>query len=145
MLSERRTRALRDLADRAGKAKSVSQARDLAIKTLSEHPFDLPFVLFYLLDADQKTARLANSAPRPEEIPASLHVVDLDNSGTTWPFSDVLRSATTQYVENLQQQFHDWPSGLCPTRYTSIEACGKRWSSTSSRTPLSSLFTVRFA
>jgi hypothetical protein len=116
MLSERRTRALRDLADRAGNAKTVSEACDLAIKTLSEHPFDLPFVLFYLLDPDQKTARLANSTPSRREIPASLHFVDLDNSSTSWPFSAVLRSARTQYIENLQQQLREFPRGPYPER-----------------------------
>jgi len=50
MLSERRTRALRDLAGRAGKAQTSEAAFRLAAETLSEYQLDLPFVLFYLLD-----------------------------------------------------------------------------------------------
>src|SRR5438067_8167362 len=43
MLSERRTRALRDFAARAGKAQTVEQACTLAVQTLAEFNFDLPF------------------------------------------------------------------------------------------------------
>src|SRR5437667_6087632 len=44
MLSERRTRALRDLAARAGKAQTMEEACTLAAQTLSEYQLDLPFV-----------------------------------------------------------------------------------------------------
>jgi hypothetical protein len=45
MLSERRTRALRDLAARAGKAQTTEEACTLAARTLSEYPLDPPFLL----------------------------------------------------------------------------------------------------
>ena len=43
MLSERRTRALRDLAARAGKAKTIADVFELAAQTLAEYDLDLPF------------------------------------------------------------------------------------------------------
>jgi len=46
MLAERRTRALRDLAARAGKAKTSDEAFTLAAQTLSEFSLDIPFTLF---------------------------------------------------------------------------------------------------
>jgi hypothetical protein len=58
MLSERRTRALRDLAARAGKAHTIEEAFTLAAQTLSDYALDLPFVLFYRLDAEGREARL---------------------------------------------------------------------------------------
>ena len=62
MLSERRTRALRDLAARAGKAQTIEEACTLAAQTLSDYPLDIPFVLFYLFDAQSKEARLIASS-----------------------------------------------------------------------------------
>src|SRR5256712_3860478 len=50
MLSERRTRTLRDLAARSGTAKSIEGAFALAARTLFDSALDLPFVLFYLFD-----------------------------------------------------------------------------------------------
>src|SRR5467141_3069947 len=57
MLAERRTRALRDLAARAGKARSLEEAFTLAAQSLSEYELDIPFVLLYLFDAFHKEAR----------------------------------------------------------------------------------------
>ena len=48
MLSERRTRALRDLAAQTGKAKSVGEALGLSAQTLVQYDLDLPFTLFYV-------------------------------------------------------------------------------------------------
>src|SRR5256712_6751488 len=51
MVGERCTRPLRDLAARAGKARTSEEAFHLAAQTLSDFELDLPFVLLYLLDA----------------------------------------------------------------------------------------------
>src|SRR5438309_6429098 len=77
MLSERRTRALRDLAARAGKAQTIEQACTLAAQTLSEYQLDLPFALFYLFDDQAKEARLVASTGLPQESIAMAAVVDL--------------------------------------------------------------------
>lgn len=61
MLSERRTRALRDLA-RAGKAQAVGEAFVLTADTLAEYDLDIPFVLLYQMDGPGKEARLVASA-----------------------------------------------------------------------------------
>src|SRR5271155_506207 len=47
MLIERRTRALRDLAARTGKAQTAKEAFTVAAQILGEYELDLPFVLFY--------------------------------------------------------------------------------------------------
>src|SRR3982074_1924259 len=80
MLSERRTHALRDLAGRAGKAQAVEEACTLAAQTLSDYQLDLPFVLFYLLDASGKEALLVASTGLSQESIAMAAVVDLDAS-----------------------------------------------------------------
>ena len=62
MLSQRRTRALQDLASRAGQSKSVRQACTFAAEALSEYQPGFAFVLIYLMDEKGNSARLAASA-----------------------------------------------------------------------------------
>ncbi len=61
MLGERRTRALRDLAARTSKAKSVNEALALSAESLAEYDLDLPFVLLYEVDPTGHRARLVAS------------------------------------------------------------------------------------
>src|SRR5437867_8862897 len=61
MLAERRTRALRDLAARAGKARSLEEALTHAAQSLSESDLDLAFRLFYAVDDQRREARLVAS------------------------------------------------------------------------------------
>src|SRR4051812_12896103 len=88
MLSERRTRVLRDLAARAGKAQTVEQACQLAAQAMSEHDLDLPFALLYLLDAGGGQPRLAGvSGLRAGDAPAPVPVGSQDSS--RWPLDVV--------------------------------------------------------
>src|SRR6185369_17281489 len=57
-LGERRIRALRDLAAREGQAHSVEESFHLAAEALSDCALDVPFTLFYVLDAKGEGARL---------------------------------------------------------------------------------------
>src|SRR6266851_3280857 len=93
MLSERRTRALRDLAARAGKAQSMEEACTLAAQTLADYELDLPFVLFYLIDASAKEARLTAGIGLLAGTVASPAVVDLATlRQTAWPLAEVAQS-----------------------------------------------------
>src|SRR6266404_2814089 len=115
MLSERRTRALRDLAARAGKAQTIEQACTLAAQTLSEYQLDLPFVLFYLFDDQAKEARLVASTGLPQESIAMEDVVDLGlPQPLTWPLSDVARDGRVQLVDNLEIRFGQLSCGEYP-------------------------------
>src|SRR6195256_5696240 len=106
MLSERRTHALRDLAARAGKAQTTEEACTLAAQILSDYQLDLPFVLFYLLDAQGKEARLIASTGLPQGSTASPAIVDLDVSPErTWPLAAVARSGQAQHVKDLEARF----------------------------------------
>src|SRR5712671_4942007 len=78
MLSERRTRGLRDLAARAGKAQTMEEACTLAAQTLAEYELDLPFVLFYLFDDLRKQARLIASVKLERGAFASPPLVNLE-------------------------------------------------------------------
>src|SRR5438132_5503694 len=115
MLSERRTRALRDLAARAGKAQTIEQACTLAAQTLSEYQLDLPFVLFYLFDDGAKEARLVASTGLPQESIAMAAVVDLGSSQpSAWPLPEVARNGRVQLVDDLEIRFGPLSCGEYP-------------------------------
>jgi PAS domain S-box-containing protein len=62
MLSERRTRALRDLAAAAQKAASVEASCAAAVEVLNGCALDVPFALLYLLDGDGEALELVGHA-----------------------------------------------------------------------------------
>ena len=105
MLNERRTRALRDLAARTAKAKTVQESCALAAEVLSDYSFDLPFVLLYVLNDDATVARLKGVTGLQPKIPECLGLVDVVSSNgeykTMWPLSQVMRTGQAELVRNL--------------------------------------------
>jgi signal transduction histidine kinase len=115
MLSERRTRALRDLAARAGNPQTVEEACTLAAQTLSDYALDLPFVLFYLLDPGAKEARLIAGTGLPRGNPSSPPIIELEASPlSTWPLAEVARSRQTQSVDDVEKRFGHFSCGEYP-------------------------------
>jgi signal transduction histidine kinase len=102
MLSERRTKTLRDLASRAGKAKTLEEGLALSAQVLAESDLDLPFVLFYLLDAEAKQARLVgHSGVRPGDR-AAPELVDMPTEGDRpWPLRQVVRTCMPVQIDGL--------------------------------------------
>jgi PAS domain S-box-containing protein len=101
MLSERRTRALRDLTTRTARVCSVNEAAEAAMQVLADCSFDIPFALFYALDAEGKTATLAGAVgvePGGSFSPVSLQAHDPAN---LWPLQKALTSGDEQIVDNL--------------------------------------------
>jgi len=105
MLSERRARALRDLAAGAGKAKTTAEACTLAAQTLAECPRDVPFALFYLLDDGAKEARLTASSGLSRGSAAGPETVDLAVRETGWPLAEVATAGGAQHVKDLESRF----------------------------------------
>src|SRR5436190_312227 len=62
VLEERRLKTLRDLGAAAAEAKTAEEACAIATAVLGGNPYDLPFALLYLLDADGRQAQLAGAA-----------------------------------------------------------------------------------
>ncbi len=105
MLGERRTRALRDLAARTSKAKSVSEALALSAQTLAEYDLDLPFVLLYAVDSNGLVARLVGTAGLKAGSPASPDTVDLRAAGrAVWPVEEAVRSGLAVQVNDVGQR-----------------------------------------
>lgn len=113
MLSERRTRTLRDLAARTGKAKSIEEVFTLAAATLKDFRLDLPFVLLYKLQGKGTQAVLTASAGLPSGTPASPELVDLSTS-EAWPFAMLVSSGQAVLVNDLDKRFSSITCGPYP-------------------------------
>ena len=105
MLSERRTRALRDLAAQTSKAKSVSEALSLAAQTLAQYDLDLPFTLLYALDPSGDQARLIGTTGLNENTVASLSTVIFGaEQQALWPLEEVGRSGSAVQIDDVRQR-----------------------------------------
>ena len=110
VIGERRLVALRDLA-RAPTADTALEACAIAARTLAVHATDLPFALFYLLDADGKRARLAGSVGVEPGAEIGPSVFELDRPEQGWPLTAALGDDTWPVVERLQERFSAVPPG----------------------------------
>jgi signal transduction histidine kinase len=101
MLSERRTKTLRDLASRAGRAKTSEDVFASSAQVLAEADLDLPFVLFYLVDRDVRQARLIGQTGIRPGTPVSPELVDLRVPGDQpWPIGEVARTGAPQQIDD---------------------------------------------
>ena len=117
-IGERRLRMLRELAARTTEgAKSVEDACQTAVRTLTENSHDLPFILIYLLEEDAKSAMLAGATGLPDGSPAAPPKVDLVMSlkhDGCWPLRAVLESGRAQIVTGLGERFGPLRCGPWP-------------------------------
>ncbi len=105
MLSERRTRALRDLTARATKAESIEQACSIATEVLAEYSLDLPFVLLYVFNEEGSQARLVAATGIDPNTPASPSVVEVGSAAMAWPILQPIDSSEPLLIENLSERF----------------------------------------
>ena len=113
IVGERRIGALRDVAARAGEAKSAEEACRLAALALKNHDKDIPFALVYLLDATVENAQLVATAGLGEgERPSSDRAIaacGLDEAA--WPFRRVFETKAAVVVEKLGSLMPGLPPG----------------------------------
>jgi signal transduction histidine kinase len=105
MLSERRTRALRDLANRAVRARSAAEATALSLEVLSGFALDLPFLLLYLVDEDGRQARLAGHSGLEPGSLVSPAVVDLAAPEAGLPLGEVVETGEARDLTDLVTRF----------------------------------------
>ncbi len=102
MLSERRSKTLRDLVAGSNKAKTTQDALQLCAQVLAASDLDLPFLLFYLFDDEGRTARLVAQTGLAPGLAASPLTVDLATAGNAaWPLEQVLARAEAQRVDEV--------------------------------------------
>jgi signal transduction histidine kinase/DNA-binding response OmpR family regulator len=95
MLSERRTRTLKDIASRAGRAETSDQALALTTTVLAEAHLDLPFVLLFLIDEVSGQPRLMGHtglSAAPLDLLGQQHlsaIAEVARTGLSSQFDDV--------------------------------------------------------
>ena len=104
VLSDRRTRALRDLAAQTSKAKSVDEVLALSAHALAEYVLDLPFVLLYALEPHGVEARLVGATGLHADTVARLRSACLNNAQTVWPFEEVVRARSAVRVDGVRER-----------------------------------------
>ena len=115
MLSQRRTRALQDMASRPNRSKSVGEACDLSAQALANYQLDLPFALIYLIDDGGAEARLRGSANLPPGTRASpASIIIKEGPDSAWPFKEVIRTGLPATVTNLAEIFGPLECGPYP-------------------------------
>jgi signal transduction histidine kinase len=87
VLGERRLRLLRDLASRAGEARSVGRTCQDVAAAISGHSLDVPFALLYLRTADGQGLRLCGATGLEEGGPVSPRSVALGEGSSVWPLA----------------------------------------------------------
>ncbi len=112
VIGERRLTTLRDLARGGAQAKCPVEACRAAIETLSANPYDVPFALLYLRDADGKTARLVGSAGIAADSAASPASIALaPGASSAWPVAEVFAAGAAETVQGLAERFGALPGG----------------------------------
>jgi signal transduction histidine kinase len=115
LLSERRTRLLKDVAVSMGRAKTVAEVYVLAARALREEELDLPFVLFYQLAADGQEARLAAACGlEPGSAARQEHVAFDAEPAHAWPLGESVRTGAAIQVDALDARFAPLSCGPYP-------------------------------
>ncbi|MEO5969161.1 MAG: ATP-binding protein [Bdellovibrionia bacterium] len=126
MLNERRTRALRDIANKASNAETVQEACRLITKTLEEYRLDLPFLLIYLFGNEQNRIQLVGHLGIPEGSKIKTKAGSKRNAGnldtfslesTGWPLGQVLKSSQSVLINDVEKLFGvipgpEYPEGV---------------------------------
>ncbi|HET9627378.1 MAG TPA: ATP-binding protein [Kofleriaceae bacterium] len=122
MLSERRTRTLRDLAVNTANATTAELALQLAADVLQDGNLDVPFAIFYLLDDDASHARRVAQAGISAAA-AGPELVELGEPGglvarvTPWSIREAVRGGRSVLLDlggQLGEQVGPYPE--LPTR-----------------------------
>lgn len=100
MLSERRTRTLRDLAAGLGKAQTTQEIFALATQVLESASLDLPFCLFYLIDDSGSTATLIGQTGLAPGTSQSPLTVELSDQQGPWPLAEVVHTNRARQIED---------------------------------------------
>ncbi|MBF6589491.1 MAG: PAS domain-containing protein [Ktedonobacterales bacterium] len=106
VLSERRMRALRELATATANTRSAEDACAIAATTLAAAAADLPFALLYLLDAEARQATLAGSTGLvPHAPPRRIILTDQEKHTAEWPLAQVLATGQPRLVADVAAHF----------------------------------------
>jgi signal transduction histidine kinase len=105
MLIERRTRALRDLAARTGKAQTTQEVFSVAAQSLAGNDLDLPFALLYVIDNKKNEALLVGNTGLTLGTAACPEAIRLGEPTGHWPIDEVIRTGSALEINDLEKRF----------------------------------------
>lgn len=105
LLAERRHRVARRLYEKTFGAESPEAACIHISNLLSEGPYDVPFALFYLLNPDKASLRLAASTSIDSEHPVAMQKIDLKKKNNIFPFARVFQTGKQQITAGLDTKY----------------------------------------
>jgi PAS domain S-box-containing protein len=117
VISERRSRLLRDLVEGTAGALSASSVCSRTVELLARGTADVPFSLIYKPNWEKagREARLFATAGIETGGPASPPVIPLDAEGASWPLHRVVQTGQIEVVEDLSGRFGvPFPGGAWP-------------------------------
>jgi PAS domain S-box-containing protein len=115
VIGERRVQVLRELGAHSTEPKSTEEACELVGKTLSSFTKDIPFLLLYLLDEEQKTATRTCTAGVELDDRGCPKSIDMGpQAEQIWPLYTAHLTEEIQLVENLKSRFDVPPQGPWP-------------------------------
>ncbi|CAN5388370.1 hypothetical protein BH10PSE6_BH10PSE6_07370 [soil metagenome] len=106
VIGERQIALLRELAARAGGARTWRQACDLSVRGLATNPRDLTFAALYMVEPGGDAAVLASSTGLPAGhavMPPSLPLGAVER----WPVAEAIREHKPQQVTDLSKLLGD--------------------------------------
>ena len=110
MLSERRTRALRDLTAQLGSADTRAGLYRQLVQTMAQFAFDLPFVLLYEVDADAGGYRLVGDTGLLAGTALAPHTLAPDDAAA-WPMPALMTAGAALRVDGLGERLGQTPCG----------------------------------
>ncbi|HKD86604.1 MAG TPA: GAF domain-containing protein [Terriglobales bacterium] len=112
VIGERRLRLLRKIAAATAECRTPVQVCESAARCLSSARRDLPFSLFYLLDADGETLNRVAAAGIDDTHGAAPARAGLgEDSASPWPFREVMDTGNAVLLDDLAQHFSALPTG----------------------------------
>lgn len=106
VISRRRLQILRDLGERTlEEAKSIEESCRVTCETLTGNPFDIPFALIYLLNADQKSAYLCETTGLEFNTNATPETIEIGTEQDVWNFDEILKTGRGEIFSDVEEKF----------------------------------------
>ncbi len=117
MLSERRTRSLRELPQNTSEARTLESVFAATVQTLAAHESDLPFVLLYQLDELAEKATLIDTTGIERGLAVSPEELSFDGvEDRSWPLSEIVERGEVFQIDDLKAEIRRVPVWPLPGR-----------------------------
>jgi len=110
IIGERQLALLRELAANTADARTFDEACQFSVEALRSNPYDLPFALVYLVDAEREQVVLMGSSGIDTSHGAIPDTLDCSDS-SVWPIAKVLECQKAVLINDLASRFSPLPVG----------------------------------